>query len=560
MEITEIISAALLLVAGIGVFIIACGMLSSNIETVGSKQLKSLFSKTANKKFLGVGIGAATTAAVQSSAATIVLVIGFVSAGIMTMPLAASIIYGANIGTTITAWIASMSTVDSTTISLVVVFSAMVGLGSFITMFAKTDNRKNIGGVLAGFGLIFVGLFLMSHSMGELAHSEGIKNLISSVDNIFLLILIGFAITALTQSSSVTTAILISMLPAGTMTGLITLEQAIYITLGANIGSCVIVMISGYTGGVNAKRAAMVHLCFNVFGVTLFVIAEFILKAFGSGFADIFSNVFVGMAAMQLATFHTSFKVITALIMLPLTTPLLAGISRMIPDNEDVPDTPHLFYIDNYMLRNPPIAVQQLKLEVMNMADIAMANFRTSMRMIKTMDFSGKEEFDRNERELDYLNKEIARYLIKLNKLKLDRKDRYYVSSVYKSVTDLERIGDHAQNILEYAEKMKDNNGNFSEIAKNEIGQLEELINELYEKIKEAYRLVDLKMVDEAFDIEQRVDDLTAQMAENHVNRLNDGTCTLEVGAEYLSMTSDAERVADHLINLGKAVRDFAYL
>ena len=560
MEITEIISAALLLIAGIGVFIIACGMLSSNIETVGSRQLKSLFSKTANKKFLGVGIGAATTAAVQSSAATIVLVIGFVSAGIMTMPLAASIIYGANIGTTITAWIASMSTVDSTTISLVVVFSAMVGLGSFITMFAKTDNRKNIGGVLAGFGLIFVGLFLMSHSMGELAHSEGIKNLISSVDNIFLLILIGFAITALTQSSSVTTAILISMLPAGTMTGLITLEQAIYITLGANIGSCVIVMISGYTGGVNAKRAAMIHLCFNVFGVTLFVIAEFILKAFGSGFADIFSNVFVGMAAMQLATFHTSFKVITALIMLPLTTPLLAGISRMIPDNEDVPDTPHLFYIDNYMLRNPPIAVQQLKLEVMNMADIAMANFRTSMYMIKTMDFSGKEEFDRNERELDYLNKEIARYLIKLNKLKLDRKDRYYVSSVYKSVTDLERIGDHAQNILEYAEKMKDNNGNFSEIAKNEIGQLEELINELYEKIKEAYRLVDLKMVDEAFDIEQRVDDLTAQMAENHVNRLNDGTCTLEVGAEYLSMTSDAERVADHLINLGKAVRDFAYL
>ncbi len=560
MEITEIISAALLLIAGIGVFIIACGMLSSNIETVGSKQLKSLFSKTANKKFLGVGIGAATTAAVQSSAATIVLVIGFVSAGIMTMPLAASIIYGANIGTTITAWIASMSTVDSTTISLVVVFSAMVGLGSFITMFAKTDNHKNIGGVLAGFGLIFVGLFLMSHSMGELAHSEGIKNLISSVDNIFLLILIGFAITALTQSSSVTTAILISMLPAGTMTGLITLEQAIYITLGANIGSCIIVMISGYTGGVNAKRAAMIHLCFNVFGVTLFVIAEFILKAFGSGFADIFSNVFVGMAAMQLATFHTSFKVITALIMLPLTTPLLSGISRMIPDNEDVPDTPHLFYIDNYMLRNPPIAVQQLKLEVMNMADIAMANFRTSMRMIKTMDFSGKEEFDRNERELDYLNKEIARYLIKLNKLKLDRKDRYYVSSVYKSVTDLERIGDHAQNILEYAEKMKDNNGNFSEIAKNEIGQLEELINELYEKIKEAYRLVDLKMVDEAFDIEQRVDDLTAQMAENHVNRLNDGTCTLEVGAEYLSMTSDAERVADHLINLGKAVRDFAYL
>ena len=556
MDTIEIISAVLLLIAGIGVFIIACWMLSSNIETVGSRQLKSLFSRTADKKILGVGIGAATTAAVQSSAATIVLVIGFVSAGIMTMPLAASIIYGANIGTTITAWIASMSTVDSTKVSLVVIFSAMVGLGAFLTMFTKKDSHKSIGGVLTGFGLIFVGLYLMSTSMGELANSEGIRNTISSVDNILLLILIGFAITAMTQSSSVTTAILISMLPAGTMTGLITLEQAIYITLGANIGSCVIVLISGYTGGFNARRAALIHLFFNVFGVILFVIAEFVMKAFGTCYSDIFSSIPL-IPAMQLATFHTSFKVITAVIMLPLTMPLLSFINRLVPEVEAA-EGPHLFYIDNYMLRNPPIAVQQLKTEVVNMSTIAMANFRTSMQVIRTLDFSTKEEFDRNEKELDYLNKEIARYLIKLNKLNLSKKDRYYVSSVYRSITDLERIGDHAENILEYAEKMRDTNGRFSSVAIEEIVQLEALINDLYDKIIEAYTEIDLHKVNEAFDIEQKVDDLTAQMAENHVNRLNNGTCTLEVGAEYLSMTSDAERVADHLINLGKAVREFA--
>lgn len=391
--------------------------------------------------------------------------------------------------------------------------------------------------------------------MGDLANSDEIRAIIASLDNIFLMILIGFLITALTQSSSVTTAILISML--GTATGMISLEQAIYITLGANIGSCVIVIISGYTGGTNAKRAALIHLFFNVLGVVVFVIAGFVMGAFGTGYANIFSNIFVGIPAMQLASFHTAFKVITTIIVLPLTTPLLALTSRIIPDVEGERG-PHLYYLDEHMLKTPPIAVQQLKSEVINMSSIAMTNFRISIEMIKTLDFSRLDEFNANEEELDYLNKEIARYLVKLNKLPMSKKDRYYVSTVYKSITDLERMGDHAQNIVEYAQKMSETNGKFSPIALEEVDRMESLINELYEKIMNAYTSVNLDYVEEAYAIEEQVDQLSKDMENNHIKRLNDGTCTLEVGAEYLSMTSDAERVADHLINLGKSVREFA--
>lgn len=558
METVAMISAVLSLVAGVGVFIIACTMLSSNIESVGSRPLKNMFSRASENKLLGVGIGAGATAAVQSSAATIVLVIGFVNAGIMSLGLAATIIYGANIGTTITAWIASMSTVNSgNSLSLMIIFSTLVGIGAFVNMFAKKDSTKSLGGILMGFGLIFVGLHMMSTSMSEFAGSEEIKSLLSGINNIFLLILIGFLITALTQSSSVTTAIIITMLPVGAATGLLTLEQAIYITLGANIGSCIIVLLSGHMGTVNAKRAAYIHLFFNVFGVLLFVIAGFIMGAFGTTYSDMFSQIFPGFPAWQLATFHTAFKVITTIIMLPLTSIVLSFIVRLFPDTE-VPDRPHLFYLDINMLRNPPVAVQQLKLEVLNMSSIAMTNFRLSLDMITKLEFDSLEVFNKNEEELDYLNKEIAAYLIKLSNQNLSTKDRLYVSSVYHAITDIERMGDHAQNIVEYAQKMKDTGGSFSDIAKGEIYELDGLVNQLYDKIMDAYTTIDLQKVEEAFDIEDRIDNLTKDMSEKHIKRLNDGICALEVGAEYLSLASDAERVADHLINLGKSVRQFA--
>lgn len=553
---TDIVSAVLMLIAGVGVFIIACSMLSSNIESVSSKQLKQMFSRASKSKLLGVGIGGATTALIQSSAATIVLVIGLVNAGVMSMPLAATITYGANIGTTVTAWIAGLGTLGANSISLMVIFAAFVGIGAFAMMFIKSDSGKAKCGIMMGFGLVFVALCIMKDSMGGLAQSPDVMNMISKVSNIFLLILIGFVITALTQSSSVTTAIIITMLTAST--GLITLEQGIYIALGANIGSCVIVLISGFAGTDNGKKVSLIHLIFNVLGVIVFVIAGFVLNAFGVTYSGIFSSIFVGMPALQLATFHTTFKVVTTIIMLPITGLVLKLVDKIIKGKTEEKDEPHMVFLDNNLLRNPPIAVQQLKSEVINMSGIAMTNFKISLNMIRTCDFDKMEDFRKNEEELDYLNKEIARYLVKISKLTLSRRDRLYVSSVYHTITDLERIGDYAENIVEYAIRLGEINGSFSNIAIKEINDMEALVDELYEKIMEAYSKTDELALEAAFDIEEKIDLFTDRMEENHIKRLNDGICTLDVGAEYLSLASDTERIADHFMNVGKTIRDLA--
>ncbi|MBQ7978405.1 MAG: Na/Pi cotransporter family protein [Candidatus Methanomethylophilaceae archaeon] len=391
-----IATAVLTLLAGIGVFLTACIMLSSNLESLSSTKLKKMFSKASNSKLYGVGIGAVGTAAIQSSGAMTVMVIGFVNAGIMTLPLAATIIYGANIGTTITAQLAAIGMFSDDSISLALIFSALAGVGAFVMSFAKKERTKVWGGVIAGFGLLFVGLTMMASSMSEFAELPEVVEFLSSIDNILLLLLIGVILTALVQSSSVVTTLAITMV----VSGLIDLEQGIYLTLGSNIGSCVVAIIAGFSSGLNAKRTAVIHLLFNVFGVLIFVVAGFVLGAFGTGYATMFETVFPEAPQTQLAMFHTFFNVITVIIMLPLTNSLIKLVMRIVPEKDEGDEgefTPKLYYINSYMLKTPPLAVQQVMNEVVNMSHIAIENYRTACHMIRTMDFDGMEKFCNNE-------------------------------------------------------------------------------------------------------------------------------------------------------------------
>ena len=555
MDSTMILTALLMLVAGIGVFLISCNMLSSNLESISSSKLRAMFSKASKSKVRGVGIGAVSTAAIQSSGATTVLVIGFVNAGIMSLPLAASIIYGANIGTTITAQIVALGSFGDS-ISMTAIFSAFAGIGAFMNLFAKSDKYKKIGGIVAGFGLLFVGLSLMSDSLEGFAELPEVKEFLASIDSIILLLLLGVILTAIVQSSSVVTGIAVVMVAEG----MISLDQGIYLTMGSNIGSCIVAIIAGFTSGLNAKRTALIHLLFNTFGVILFVIIGYIVSPFGFSYGMLFQSLFPDMGAVQLAMFHTFFNCVTVIIMLPLTNKLISLVMKILPDkhiDEPVDDSvPHMFYINDYMLKTPAIAVEQVKNEIINMSRLAMDNFRSSYNMIMTMDFTDLEEFRKNEEQIDYLNKEVARFLVKLSNLPLSKSDSIYISTAYRSITDLERIGDYAENIMEYAEKMKETNEGFSNIAKAEIEKVEKLVEDLYDKILVAYSMKDNRSLEIAYDIEEQIDIFTDEMAENHIKRLNEGVCTLDVGAKYLALASDTERVADHLINFGKTIRD----
>lgn len=560
MDTAAMITAILMLLAGIGVFLIACMMLSNNLESICSSRLKSLFAKASDKKLVGVGIGTVTTAAIQSSGATSVLVIGFVNAGIMSLTLATAIIYGANIGTTATAQIVALGMFGGDSMSFTVIFSALTGIGAFIYSYAKKDKTRKIGGIIAGFGMLFVGLDLMSGSMSDFAGSEVVVDFLSSIDNLILLIIIGFLLTALVQSSSVVTSIAIVML----VQGLINLEQGIYITMGSNIGSCVVAVLAAMSSGLNAKRVAAIHLSFNIFGVILFTIVGFVITAITSGgctFGTIFADLFPNAPQTQLAMFHTIFNVITVIIMLPLTSQLIAFVTKILPDKKkDVEiiddDEPHMYFINEYMLKTPAIAVLEVKNEMINMSKLAIENFDYACDVICSMDNADYKEFRAKEKELNYLKKNIPRFIVKLSNTELDRKDSIYVSTVYRTVTDLERIGDYSKNIVGYAEKMKVSSDEFSDYAKDEIREVQKLIDELYQKIHKAYVDQDYDALAEAYEIEDRIDDATDRMADRHIARISEGICSTSAGAEFLSLTSDAERVADHFINMGKTIKE----
>jgi phosphate:Na+ symporter len=556
MNAISIISAILTLIAGIGVFLMACNMMSTYLESAGSKKLKRLFARVGENKWTGVGIGALGTAAIQSSGAVTVMVIGFVNVGIMSLTQATTIIYGANIGTTITAQLVALGMFGGNGISTTVIFSAMAGVGAFILMFSKKDVWKNIGGILTGFGILFVGLSIMSGAMSEFAAHDSVKSFLASVRNPLLIVFLGALFTAIIQSSSVVTSIAITMVVAG----LLSLDQGIYLTMGSNIGSCVVAIIAGITSGRNAKRTALIHLFFNIMGVVLFLLISLFLNLFTNGvwgFGRIFETLFPHAPQLQLAMFHTVFNVCTTLVALPLTGKLVNLVCRILPDQEETAkdEQPHLYYLDESMLRTPVVAIRQLKAEIEHMAKMAVENFQRSISIITTMDFSEASKFAQKEKELNYLNAELLRYMIVLSDKQLNQYDTHYLNTSIRSVSDLERIGDYAENIVEYADSLQAQQVTFSEKAIEEIRQMEGLVVDLYQEIRQAYHKLDREALERAYQIEDKVDELTKKMERNHIQRLVKGECTPLAGAEYLSLAQNAERIADHLINVGNTIK-----
>ena len=484
------------------------------------------------------------------------MVIGFVNVGILSLTQAATIIYGANIGTTVTAQLVALGMFGKNSISTTIIFAAFAGIGAFMKLFSKRNITKQIGGILTGFGMLFVGLSMMANAMDEFAALDAVKQFLASINNAVLLVLVGAILTAIIQSSSVMTSIAITMV----VSGLVTLDQGIYLTMGSNIGSCVVAIIAGVTSGTSAKRTAMIHLIFNIMGVAIFMLIGFLLRVTTGNewtFGILFDRMFPSAPQIQLAMFHTIFNISTMLVAMPLTNALVNLACRIVKESpEEKSDEPHLRYLNEQMLSTPVVAIRQLKAEIENMAELAIQNFQRSIHIITTMDYSEVEQFRKTEILLNYLNKELVDYSVKLSGKSLNSFDQRYLITTIRTVSDLERIGDYAENIVEYADALKGQNAKFSDDAVVEIKKMEQLIVDLYKEIMLAYHKLDHEALERANMIEDSIDDYTDLMEQHHIERLVRGVCTPSVGAEYLSLAQNSERVADHLTNVGKTILD----
>lgn len=562
----QIIAQLLGLLAGIGVFLIAIKLIGGYLESIGGNRLKQLFAKTSKSNALGVGIGATATALIQSSGATSVMVIGFVNAGLMSVTQGSAIVLGANLGTTITGQIVAIGLLGGgeSAVSATIVFTALAGIGAFILYFGKKDSAKKIGGMIASFGLLFVGLSTMSNSMKVFSEQESIRSFIASVNfpgSSVVLVFIGIILTAIIQSSSVTSSIAITML----VSNLISLDQGIFLMLGSNIGAVVVALLACIGTDTNAKRIAVFHLITNIVRVFLFLAVIEIITACTGGWLTmgwVFEKMFPTdtLIPLRLSMFHTLFNALTVALFTPFIGPFVKLTEKIVPErkskaSEQSPE--HLNYIDDHFLKTPPIAIAQIKNEIVGMAEVAMENFNLSLDTVCTLDFAKAERFRKNEEHLNYLNREITRFVVKLSKTDLSETDNVYVSTVFHSISDLERIGDYAENIMEYAEKLQSVNKGFSDDAVGEIRELQALVEQLYERVMKVYITQDLESFKDAYQIEDKVDLLTEEMSNRHIARLDQGICSPDIGAPYLSLCSNAERVADHFLNVANSVLSY---
>lgn len=548
----DIFYAFLSLLGGIGVFLYGMKLMGDSLEMVAGNEIKRMFAKISNKKLIGVGIGTVTTAVVQSSAAIIVMSMGFVNSGLMSLTQAITISYGANIGTCVTALIVAVGVGGFADVQLTVIFAALAGVGALMIMFTKKDKVKKIGGIITGLGMIFVGLSVMTSSMSIFSQSDKISAFLAKISNPALLLLFGILFTALIQSSSAVSGIVITMVAS--VPALLQFDQALYIILGSNIGTCITSLIAAIGTNTNAKRAAVINVFYKTVGVIIFGILS-IWVPFGKMF-----SVFKA-PALQVAMFHLFFNVVATVIFFPFTNLMVKASEKIMPDKKKPVDEnePHLYFLEERLLRTPPVAVAQLKNEIENMAEIAKSNFDKCMDAVMVGKVSDViDEIAKNEKCLNFLNREITKYLVKLSQVDLSEDDKILISTSYHTVSDIERIGDYAENISEYAEKMEADKLTFSPKAISEIQTLKATITNLYDEVMKTYKEVTLDYIDKVNEYEESVDRQKEEMGEHHIERMNKGECTPEVGAIYLSLSSNAERVADHMTNIAYAVRSYA--
>ncbi len=543
-----ILLGILSLLTGVGVFIAGMNMMGDGLEKSAGGGLKKLLAKISNNRFAGVGIGATVTGIIQSSSATSVMVIGLVNAGVMTLFQATAIIMGANIGTTVTGLIVALSGSDGggTSIGFSEIAMLFAFIGIMMTFF-KNEKIKRIGGILGGLGLIFVGLDIMGGSLkGNKELNDFFSNLFEAIDFPLLLIILGALFTALIQSSSAATGIVIVM--AGS--GAISIQSALFIILGSNIGTCVTALIACLGASANSKRTAFIHFTFNTIGTVLFT--SFLWPT-GSWFANLLQTLFPAGPELQIAMFHVIFNVTTTIILVPFVNQLVKLATLVIKEKKSDEEQYQLKFVDERLLKTPVIAVMQVKREVEYMASLAKENLGRAFEEMQNKDGKNKEILYKTEGVINFTNNAMTKYLIQLSPL-LDSGDEQVVGSYFHVLNDLERIGDHAENFYEIGSQMGAENLAFSDMAFGEIMEMYRKVDRMFEIALDAFDNVSSEHLRELTDLENQVDALKKKLSSQHFTRLATGDCKVEQSAYFFSTVSGLERVADHIINIGYSI------
>ena len=545
-EIMKLIQSLIWLLAGVGVFIVGMNFLSDALEKSAGAGMKRLLERISNNRLSGVGIGAGVTAIIQSSSATSVMVIGLVNAGVMTLMQATPIIMGANIGTTITGVLVALKN-DFFDMTMYLLAFAGVMMG-----FAKKEKVKLAGSLCCGLGLIFVGLEVMSseQAFGNPLVEDLFIGIFESVNFPLLLILIGVIFTALIQSSSAATGVVITMVG----TGVLPLDLALFIILGANIGTCVTALLASIGANANSKRVALIHFTFNLIGTVIFTSVIWIFK---DQVVDILASAFPGNDKMSLqmrvSLFHVIFNITTTLCLLPFVKGLVRYSCAVIKDKKDSVEITNFKFVDERLLSTPPVALMQVKKEIDYMASLVQENINLSFAAMDIGSTEHGEKIAQNEAVIDFTNSELTKYLIKLS-ANVEASEEITIGSYFHVLNDLERIGDHAENFHEIGVEMLNRNISFSDKARDGINDMRDIVIQMFDVSKDTFENLNRDKLTSLTELEQKVDDMKIDLIADHFNRLADGNCSIDVSPYYSSVVVGLERVADHLVNVGYSI------
>lgn len=537
----ELIKAIVYLLVGIAVLLCGMNMMSSGLKKCIGPRIKGFFKKTQNNPAVSMGIGTVVTTIIQSSDATNSMVIGFINAGAMTVFQGMCIMLGAYIGTTVTGVLASFS---SLSISIYFLLFAFIGT---VMMFFKKDLVKNIGQILCGFGFLFFGLAVMKDSFKNVDITNFCQSLFSSIDYGALLFLIGVVLTALVQSSSAVTSIVIAMVGSGALG----LSNALFIVLGATLGTVTNTLLSCLGGNIQGKRAAINAFFLRaVTSITMMIILLFLKDPISTGMHFFAIN---GSDELPVALFTVFYNLVFMPLLLPLLKPTIKLMNKLIKDKETNELQKCIHFIDDKILNSPDIATMQVEKEIINMYELAALNYSYSIQLLLNSDKSHTEDIVKLEDKVDYLNTRITDFLIKLSS-KVEEKDERLVGSYFHVINDIERIGDHAYNFYEMWLDMQSKELKFSDAALEDINKFIDALNKMFVLSKEVFVNKDLAKLPDLHAIEEETDTFSKEMSTKHYDRIKAHTCINELTPFYSSLLAEFERIADHLTNIGYSI------